>query len=983
MNRLSFARGLSIALALGAALLALSAPVAGASFGLLPGDEGFDVSLTQADGTPTRVSGSHPYEMRVKVGFNTAGGFADEDLRDLQLSLPPGLLANSAAAPLCGSADFHTPRTSPFQESLSGESCPGETQVGVVAVRSSYAGGSTRHFGLFNLVPAYGSPAAIGASPFGTPLVLNAGIREGDAALTLDLEHLVQAIDVQGIEITLWGTPAGSPTEGGGGSPGTLIFPHDNERGNCLNEIDPQAEFGVPGKIEPGEPAPKYIPGTCSPPGSPLLEPPRSYLSLPTSCQAPLRWELSARSWQSSALVSASALSLDASGDPVSPTQCIDFRSSAKVQLRTDLAATATGLVFNLDVNDGGGLLNEDGRITSPIQRAVARLPEGLTINPSIGSGLGVCAAAEFARERVDTAPGAGCPNASKIGQVSIEGLLGLPGEARGSVFLAEPYANPYSSLIAIYITVADPGRGIFVKSSGKIEPDPRTGRLLATFDNLPVLHYTHFSLSLREGQRAALISPPACGAYESRLELNPWSNPGLVLPEKSTLLINRGEGGGPCPGAAARPFAPRLEAGSLNLAAGFPSSFYLHMTRTDVDQEITSYSATLPPGLLAKIAGVGTCSEEAIATARNRTGLAELRAPSCPGSSQVGRTLAGYGVGQVLAYAPGGLYLAGPYRGAPLSLVAIDSALVGPFDLGVVVVRSAIRIDPRSAQASIDSAGSDPIPHLLAGIPLHLRDIRVYGDRPNFTVNPTSCDPLASQSMLTGAGADPFSSADDVAAVSQDRFQVLGCLDLGFEPRFSMALRGSTRHGGYPSLRATYSPRPGEANLKTATVTLPHSLFLAQEHIRTVCTNKQFTAGTCPRGSVYGKARAVTPLMDEPLEGPVYLRSSANPLPDLVASLHGRGIAIEVVGRIGSSRRGGLRASFEGLPDAPVSKFTMNLPGGKGSLLQNAEPLCGKAQRIDARFLAHSNAAVTLRPRIAVKCRKGKGAKKQGRGRR
>jgi hypothetical protein len=981
MRALTSRRALALALAIACASLAALAPAAGASFGLLPGSAGFDATLTQADGSPARVSGSHPHEMRVSVGFKTAGAFADGDLRDLHLSLPPGLLANSASLPVCEAADFYSPRVSPFQESLSGESCPDETQVGVLAVRSSYAGGSTRHFGLFNLAPSYGHPAAIGASPFGAPLIFTARIREGDAALTLDLENLTQAVDVQGLELALWGTPGGSPVEVQvNPKRSEQVFVHDNERGNCLNEVDPQAHFGQPGKIvreevEPNNFETVYLPGTCSPEPSPLATPPPSYLSLPTSCQAPLSWELSARSWQSSEVVEATALSRDAKDDPVTPSQCVEFRSSAKMQLRTGLAASATGLVFNLDVNDGGGLLNEEGRITSPIERAVAKLPEGLTINPSVGSGLGVCTAADFARESADSLPGAGCPNASKIGEVTIEGLLGLGGQAQGSVFLAQPYENPFGSLLALYITAADPARGLFVKSVGKIEPDPHTGRLLAVFEDLPVLHYTHFSLSLREGQRAALISPPTCGAHETRLELNPWSDPSVVLEEKSALLIDRGEGGGPCPGSGPRPFAPRLEAGSLNAAAGAYGAFFLHMTRTDTDQEITSYSATFPPGLLAKIAGVATCPEAALAAAKARSGRDELIAPSCPASSKVGHTLAGYGVGGVLAYAPGGLYLAGPYHGAPLSLVAIDSALVGPFDLGVVIVRSAIRIDPRSGQASIDSAGSDPIPHILAGIPLHLRDIRVYVDRPNFTINPTSCDTLRSQSTLTGAGADPFNSADDVAAITQDRFQLLSCLDLGFGPKFSLALGGSTKHGGYPSLRATYRPRPGEANLKSAAVTLPHSIFLAQEHIRTLCTNKQFAAGTCPPGSVYGKARALTPLMDEPMEGPVYLRSSTNPLPDLVASLHGRGIAIEVVGRIDSSG-GGLRGTFTGLPDAPVTSFTMTLPGKKRGLLVNAENLCRKAPRVDARFVAHSNGTAVLRPKLGLKCKGGKAKK-------
>ncbi|HXV05707.1 MAG TPA: hypothetical protein VFP23_07405, partial [Solirubrobacterales bacterium] len=303
--------------------------------------------------------------------------------------------------------------------------------------------------------------------------------------------------------------------------------------------------------------------------------------------------------------------------------------------------------------------------------------------------------------------------------------------------------------------------------------------------------------------------------------------------------------------------------------------------------------------------------------------------------------------------------------------VVAIDSALIGPFDLGVVVVRSAIRLDPQTARASVDSQGSDPIPHILAGIPIHLRDIRVYLDRPGFTVNGTSCDPTRVSSLLGGAGADPFSTADDTTAASTQRYQLLNCSVLGFKPRLAFRLRGGTHRGSLPALNATYTPRPGDANLKAVAVTLPPSLFLEQGHINTVCTRVQFRNEACPAGSVYGRARAITPLLEEPLEGPVYLRSSSHALPDLVADLHGRGIRIEVAGRIDSVHEG-IRASFEGLPDAPVTKFTMSLPGGRHGLLAVAATnLCASPQRANARFTAQSNATEVTHPVLKAKCKK------------
>jgi hypothetical protein len=986
-------------LSLALAVIALALPAsAQASFGFLSGAEGFDASLTQADGSPATKAGSHPYAMHLHLAFNKAGSFTDGDPRDLSLTLPAGLLLNSSAVGECSQVLFHTHRKSPYQESLSGESCPDASQVGVIAVHSSISGGLTRTFGLFNLAAPYGSSEAIGASPFGVPLELSAKIREPDAAFVFGGRNLSQAFGIQSTDLTLWGTPTGSPTprklvsETHEGSKTTSVFEevfeHDNERGNCLNEEDPSKHFGTPGRIvttekeespKPAEAQAVYAAGTCSVPPSPLLEPPKSYLSLPTSCGQPLPFEVSATSWQERGTIERTALDHDSEGHPVTLNNCIEPLTIGKVQLRTDKAASATGVVFNLDVNDGGGLLNSSGVVRSQIQRMSVSLPEGLTINPSLGAGLGVCTEADFAREAVDTPPGQGCPNDSKIGDTEIEGLIGLSEPISGSVYLAKPYLNPQHALIALYITISSPRRGIFEKAAGKVVPDHHTGRLDTTFEGLPKLHYTHFGLSLREGQRAALISPAVCGPYRADIAMTPWSDPNLIVPDFSNFFIDSGEGGGPCPTGALRPFSPGLEAGSINPQAGAYTPFFLHMTRTDAEQEITSYSATFPPGLTGKLAGVTTCPDQDIEAAKLRTGTEELEAPSCPASSSIGHTLAGYGVGGVLAYAPGALYLAGPYHGAPLSTVAIDSALVGPFDLGVVVVRSAIRIDPQTARPSIDSSGSDPIPHILEGIPIHLRDIRVYVDRPNFTLNPTNCDPLESLSTLTGAGQDVFSTQDDVPATSHDRYQAFNCGALGFSPRFKMKLKGTTHRGGFPSLRATYEPLPGNSNAAGAQVTLPHTEFLAQGHIREICTQKLFATEACPASSIYGSAKAESPLLAEALEGPVYLRSNGGTgaLPDLVAALKGaNGIRIDIVGHISSTKVGGMRSSFEVLPDAPATKFTLTLQGGKKGLLENSANLCAEPSYAKARFIAQDNSTEAMNVKMANDC-KAKGKRK------
>jgi hypothetical protein len=930
-------------------LIAIAATPASAAadFGFRPGYEGFDASIEKS-GLPVTNSGTHPDAVQVHLGFKLDGEvpgqpgnhLADGDLRNLRLTMPAGFLTAPTAPNQCTQADFHTPRSSPYQSSLSGEDCPNSSQVGVIAVTSSTEGGSTRYFGVFNLVPPAGSPAAIGFAPFGTPIEMPADLREADVALQYGFQNLPQRFDVQSLDLTLWGTP--------------WLSSHDAQRGDCLDEKT-GGSFGE-----------CFVFVNTSAPAALI----KSYLTLPTSpCAVPLHWEAAATSWQGAG-DEAAVDDHDSEGHALRLHNCLPSRSIGSAKLRTGSAASATGFVFGLETNDGGGLFNEEGHVTSPTEKAVVALPEGLTINPSLGAGLGVCTEADFARETISTPPGSGCPNASKIGDVSVEGLMGSDEPVGGSVYLAQPYANPFGALIGLYVTVSSPQRGLFGKAFGEVVPDPRSGRLVASFENLPKLHYTHFSLDLREGQRAAMVSPPTCGGYGADLELTPWSSPSERIHDTSTFFITSGENGGPCPGGGLAPFQPGLEAGSLNPQAGAYSSFFLRMTRSDADQEITSYSATFPPGMLGKIAGIPYCPDAAIEAAKARTGVEERDHPSCPADSTIGRTVSGYGLGGTLAYAPGGLYLAGPYHGAPLSIVAIDSALVGPFDLGVVVVRSAIRVDPLSAQATVDSAGSDPIPHILKGIPIHLRDIRVYLDRPSFMVNPTSCDVMKTTSLLTGAGADVFSSADDVPASSAQRYQLANCSALGFKPEFSLALKGGTERGRYPALRAVYQPRVGDGNIAKAVVTLPHSLFLATEHLETVCTRPELAAHKCPPGSQLGTAEAITPLLEVPLSGGVYLRSSDHALPDIVADLQGRGIEILLEGRV-SGKHGGLRASFEALPDAPVTRFTMNLFSGRHGLLQVSENLCAAPQRASAYFVAHDSSSVVERPQLKVRCKK------------
>jgi len=935
-----------LALALSALAFAVLAPAAQADFGFAPGEAGFKVTATAEGGAePAALAGAHPSSLVTEVNFNKVGNFSDGDLRNLTYDLPPGLIENPTSVPRCGAAQFATPRTSPYEAALSGESCSGLAQIGIVTLESSHAGGERRTFGVFNLPAPQGAPSRFGFSPYGEPVTITPHVREAGSeyGLTLDLKNFSQLINITGFRLVIWGVPWDSS--------------HNAQRGNCLNEVDPG--FGH-AKCPVSELNPPHLS--------------QAYLTLPSACEEPLTFKIAATSWQQPTAVERSWTS----GGALTQCESLSFNPVARGRLSTDRTSSPSGYDFTLD-GSSAALLNPAARASSQAKKAVVTLPAGMSVNPSVASGLGTCSEAQFAAETVTSPPGAGCPNVSKIGELTVESPL-VEGQIEGSMFFATPKENRFGTLLALYMVAKDPDRGILVKVAGRVDSDERTGQLTTTFDDLPQLPYSHFNVHFREGQRAPLATPSACGRYTTEVQTSPWQNPGFVLAQSSPFSLSAGVGGGPCPQGSVEPFAPKATGGTLNANASSYTPFYLHLTRTDPEQEITSYSATLPRGLLGKIAGVPYCPEALIEAAKRQSGAESATAPACPAASLIGRTETGYGVGQTLSYAPGTLYLAGPYHGSPLSVVAIDSAKVGPFDLGTVVIRSAIRVERQSAQVAIDSAGSDPIPHILQGFPLRLRDIRIYIDRPNFMVNPTNCDPFSIASTLTGSGAVFDNPADDQAATATSPFQVSNCSGLSFSPRFTMSLTGGHRRGDYPALKAVLTPREGDANIGAATVTLAPKLFLAQEHLETVCTPRQFAAKACPPGSVYGQATAITPLMSEPLSGPVYLRSNGNerPLPDLVAAISARGIEIELLGKI-DSFKGGLRAKFDLVPDAPVSKFTMSLRGADHGLVVNATNICQNPQTSTAKFTGQNNANRKLLVPMKVKCKKakkGKGAK-------
>ena len=230
---------------------------------------------------------------------------------------------------------------------------------------------------------------------------------------------------------------------------------------------------------------------------------------------------------------------------------------------------------------------------------------------------------------------------------------------------------------------------GIIVKVPVKVEPDPSTGRITTLVEESAPLPFEDFEVELDQGPHAALRTPVACGSYSATSDLTPWSTPeGQDAHPADTFEIVKGAGGGACVGSeAAAPGTPAFEAGTLEPRAGAYSPLELKVTRQDGSQSLKGIEATLPKGLLARLAYTGYCPESALAAAAAKSGHAEQASPSCPASSEVGTVHIAAGAGPAPFHSEGKVYFSGPYKGAPISLAFITPAVAGPFDLGNVVV--------------------------------------------------------------------------------------------------------------------------------------------------------------------------------------------------------------------------------------------------------------------------------------------------------
>lgn len=851
----------------------------------------------------------------------------DRDIKTLRVDLPPGLTVNPNATPKCKGSDFlheeggaivpNCPESKVGEEEVTVvttagkviEAAPGVFLPAGAIIPPSTAAGTKVN--VYNLEPENGEPARFGFVVAGKEVVyLKTSVSwESDfhEAFTIELPPSSPPLETLVSRLVNFGAATGDGTYIN--NPTTCFDPTEagNERlystwfrAESYGEPDPifpngstPVEAKVEEKTEGGEGVPIQQEGCDTVPFKPAID------------------------------VAPGTSQVD-SPSPATVTTTLEY-------LRGEPA----------------------GQQESHLRKATLTLPAGMGLNPSGSNGLVACTDSQF-KKGVATYNNE-CPSASKIGSAEITSPP-LDRPLKGDIYVGTQNSNNPESgeQFRILVEAKEPEEGIAVRIVGHTAANKTTGQLTTTFDEqeigplagklpqgLPQVPFEAVTLRF-DGPHLVLTSPPTCSAADSSGQMEPWARPGeQVATPPTSFTLSSVPGGGTCPTTlAARKFVPGYTAASNSTKAGAYSPFKVRIARTDGQQELKAVNVTLPKGLIGNLSGIPYCSDGALAAAAASSGAAEKAKPSCSSESAIGSASTVAGTGDKAVTLGGTAYLAGPYKGAPLSMAVITPSVSGPFDLGTVVVRVALNINPETAQVN---AVSDAIPDVFGGVKLDVRSIDVNVDRSKFMLNPTHCGEQATAGTINGGGGDPSNPAAWSSYAVSAPFQASNCKALSFKPKLFTRLLGGhnvTQRAKHPKLRAILETRKGDANLARNALVLPHALFLDQGNIRTVCTRPQLASDTCPKASIYGHAEARSPLLDGKLKGPVYLTSSDNELPDLLVNLRGQ-VNIHLRGVI-TSPHGGIKTVFRSTPDVPVSKFILRMEGGKKKgLLVNSRNLC------------------------------------------
>lgn len=933
-----------IGLVLAAAIVpALSVPPASAAEAQPLGLAGFSIQASrggESQGAFTQAGG-HPFALTTSVEFESRpiGGFRapTADPRDVTIALPPGLLADPEAVASCLQV---------------GGECPTDAQVGYFALR---AGSLALSAPIFNMAPSGGGPAELGLdTPLGLIPLQGRLVRTPAGYSLAVVASGLAALGVVGIEITLWGVPAEKA--------------HDGQRGrSCIgDEVTFEANCSG-GGLSDGEEA-------------------RAFLTMPSDCSTqPPRAIAWADSWQRAGQYVMAEASLD------QIDSCDRLPFWPQLAVRPDELAPEAPVGVDMSVSVAASEA-PSGVSTPPLRSATITLPQGMSINPAAGAGATACADAGDegigmpsgatpdgralspgeVGEGEEVGPGGEallapghCPEASTVGVAEAQSPL-VAGAISGRVYLAEPLCGAAGQapcgeedaadgrLFRFYVELGGRGesrpRGLVLKLAGAIRVNPANGQLTVELADAPQLPLSALELRLFGGPRALLVNPSTCGPASTSSDLQPWGTP--YAPDASPGSYYDVTGCSPSPR-----FQPGLIAGSYDIAAGSFTPFLFDLRREAGEQELSALRFQAPPGLVAVLTGVAECQEQAVAQG------------ACPQSARIGSSAVALGSGAEPLWLNGSVYLTGPYRGAPFGLAIVTDALIGPIDLGPVVIRTRLDVDPTSGALTVTS---DPLPRMLVGVPLRLRELRLDIDRRGFIANPTDC---RRQQVSATAAAN----AGALAVVSAP-FGLAGCRSLRFAPTVSASTSAATSiHSGASldlRLGQVAGPGSGQANLQRLRVVLPRVLSTRLTALQSACRAVVFAAdpAACPAASLIGVARASTPLLSTALQGPVYLIARGrDQLPAPVVVLQGQGVRLDLDASTSIGRRGRIAITFSSLPDLPLRGVELYLPRGAHSALSAAGNLCAAATSahtlpLPLELAAHNGLVIHRNATIAVR---------------
>jgi hypothetical protein len=864
-----------------------------------------DAWFSNADGTFDTQAGSHPYAFTFGFDLNTnaKSGPVEGELRNLTFNLPAGVVGDPNAVTQCTREEFDE------------EVCPTGSQIGVdYGGLGGYLPLIVFQFPVYNLVPPPGHPAEFGFILFGNHILLDASVRSnGDYGITEHVNNLPQR-EIATNSITIWGDPA-DPS-------------HNSQRTCVVNGSD----------VEGCASASDQVP----------------FLTTPTSCVGPQTFSASAGNWLNEEITSSVSFQTHSKqNEPQGFEGCnhLNFTPTISVEPDTSNADTPAGLSVEIKTPQEG-LTTSEASLTSAkaslvaanIKNTTVTLPEGVVINPGQAAGLTACQPGE---DGVGTEGPPSCPSSSLVGTDEIDTPL-LAHPLTGDVYILQ--SNPPH----LQLLVAASGEGVYLKLIGNISLNEQTGRLTTTFKETPELPFTTFKLSFSGGARAALETPTGCGTYTTSGDFMPWSAPfsADVFPSSSFVIS------GGC--ASPLPFSPVLTAGSTTDQAGGYTSFSLLLTRADEQQRIEKLQFTTPKGLLGMISQVPLCPEPQAAQG------------ACSSASQIGHTqvTAGPGPYPLVIPEPGQpaapIYLTSGYKGAPYGLSIVVPVIAGPFNLGTVVVRASIAVDPTTAQLTITT---DPLPRILDGVPTDLRTIDAVIDRPGFMFNPTNCNPQSFSGTAT--------STEGTVAPISSHFQMGSCRSLTFAPGFKVSTTAKTSKADgasldakivYPNVPAGANQASSQANIASVKVDLPIQMPSRLTTLQKACLAKVFeeNPANCPVDSRVGSATAITPVLPVALNGPAYFVShGGEAFPSLVVVLQGYGVTVNLVGTTFISKAGITSSTFKQVPDVPITSFELRLPQGPDSALAANLPLsakgsfCGQNLQMPTAFVGQNGAEI------------------------